>query len=256
MLMQVLHGPHCQGTASIRHGTTRQGQQRSCCQETGCAGRTCLWDSSYAGPCAEGKQQSVAMALNASGIRDTARVLHVSPTTVIKELKKKEPELQPVHHGVLAVVHPEPVEVEIWRADELEVGRGLSSERDERWSLVQAQAHPRGLWPAMAPHTGKGLAYVFGRRKASVFLRLQALLEPFGIPKASTAGGGASERPIDAEPHPVGQENTQQIESKPSKLRTRIKRVGRRTLGCSKTEQMHALVIGLFMKRYEFGRAL
>jgi len=29
------------------------------------------------------------MAVNASGIRDTARVLHVSPSTVIKELKKK-----------------------------------------------------------------------------------------------------------------------------------------------------------------------
>jgi transposase-like protein len=29
------------------------------------------------------------MAMNASGIRDTARVLHVSPTTVINELKKK-----------------------------------------------------------------------------------------------------------------------------------------------------------------------
>jgi transposase-like protein len=29
------------------------------------------------------------MAMNASGIRDTARVLHVSPTTVLKELKKK-----------------------------------------------------------------------------------------------------------------------------------------------------------------------
>ena len=66
--------------------------------------------------------------MNASGIRDTARVLHVSPTTVIKELKKKEPELQPVNHGVLASVHPEQVEVEIWRADELEVRRGLSSE--------------------------------------------------------------------------------------------------------------------------------
>ena len=35
------------------------------------------------------KQQIVDMAMNASGIRDTARVLHVSPTTVIKELKKK-----------------------------------------------------------------------------------------------------------------------------------------------------------------------
>jgi transposase-like protein len=35
------------------------------------------------------KQQIVDMALNASGIRDTTRVLHVSPTTVMKELKKK-----------------------------------------------------------------------------------------------------------------------------------------------------------------------
>ena len=31
------------------------------------------------------KRQIVDMALNASGIRDTARVLHVSPTTVLKE---------------------------------------------------------------------------------------------------------------------------------------------------------------------------
>jgi len=35
------------------------------------------------------KQQIVDMAMNASGIRDTARVLHVSPTKVIKELKKR-----------------------------------------------------------------------------------------------------------------------------------------------------------------------
>jgi transposase-like protein len=35
------------------------------------------------------KQQIVGMAMNASGIRDTASVLHVSPTTVINELKKK-----------------------------------------------------------------------------------------------------------------------------------------------------------------------
>ena len=38
---------------------------------------------------AEVKQQIIDMAMNASGIRDTARVLHVSPTTVIKELKKR-----------------------------------------------------------------------------------------------------------------------------------------------------------------------
>ena len=89
MIMQVLHCPHCQGTDIIRHGTTRQGKQRYRCQEHACKGRTFLLDYTYAGHAAGVKQQIIDMAMNASGIRDTARVLHVSPTTVIKTLKKK-----------------------------------------------------------------------------------------------------------------------------------------------------------------------
>src|SRR6516164_1461977 len=148
------------------------------------------------------------------------RVLHVSPTTVIKELKKKEPELQSVNHSVLASVQPEQVEIEIGRADELEVRRGLSSELDEMWGFVQAKAHPRWLWHAIEHHTGKVLAYVFGRRKDAVFLKLQQLLEPFGITKFYTDGWGAYERHIDAKKHHVGKENTQKIESKHINLRT------------------------------------
>ena len=64
------------------------------------------------------------------------------------------------------------------------------------------------------------------------------------------------ERHLDAEQHHVGKEHTQQIESKHINLRTRIKRLVRRTLCFSKTERMHDLVIGLFINRYEFGRAL
>jgi len=75
-----------------------------------------------------------------------------------------------VHPHVLASVHPEQVEVEIWRADALEVRRGLSSALDDMWSFVQAKAQPRWLWHAMDPHTGQVLAYVFGRRKDAVFL--------------------------------------------------------------------------------------
>ena len=89
MIMQVLHCPHCQGTAIRRHGKTRQGTPRSFCHETVGDGRTFLVDDSYAGHSAAIKQQIVDMAMNASGMRDTARVLHVSPTTIIKELKKK-----------------------------------------------------------------------------------------------------------------------------------------------------------------------
>ena len=89
MSMQVLHCLHCQGTDIIRHGANRQGKQRYRCQENACQGRTFLLDYTYPGYFAGVKQQIIDMAMNASGIRDTARVLHVSPTTVINELKKK-----------------------------------------------------------------------------------------------------------------------------------------------------------------------
>ena len=89
MIIQVLHCPHCQGTDIVRHGQTRQGKQRYRCHEQRCAGRTFLLDYTYPGQSPEVKRQIVDMAMNTSGIRDTARVLHVSPNTVIKELKKK-----------------------------------------------------------------------------------------------------------------------------------------------------------------------
>jgi insertion element IS1 protein InsB len=66
-------------------------------------------------------------------------------------------------------------------------------------------------------------------------------------------GLGGYERHVAAEQHTVGKANTQKIESKHITLRTRIKRLLRRTIGFSKTERMHDLVIGLFINRYEFG---
>src|SRR2546423_11074731 len=90
MITQVLHCPYCHGTDIVRHGLSPEGKQRYRCR--GCLegrGRTFLLEYTYAGQSSEVKQQIVDMAMNASGIRDTARVLHVSPTTVLKELKKR-----------------------------------------------------------------------------------------------------------------------------------------------------------------------
>ena len=49
---------------------------------------------------------------------------------------------------------------------------------------------------------------------------------------------------------------TQKIESNHINLRTRIKRLVRRTICFSKTTTMHDLVLGLFINRYEFGVAI
>src|SRR5215475_16182539 len=131
-----------------------------------------------------------------------------------ERMKKKAPEVAQVHQAVFQHLSPTQVEVELWRADALEGRRGLSSELDEMWSYVRSKAHPRWLWHAIDHHTGKVLAYVFGRRLDDVFLQLQQLLAPFGITKFYTDGWGAYERHLDAEQHQVGKENTQKIESK------------------------------------------
>jgi insertion element IS1 protein InsB len=158
-----------------------------------------------------------------------------------------------VNQAVLQHLHPEQVEVELWRADALEVRRGLSSELDEMWSYVRSKAHPRWLWHAIDHHTGQVLASVLGRRQDTAFLERKALWEPFGITRYFTDGWGAYERHLEAEQHTVGKANTQKIESKHINLRTRMKRLVRRTICFSKTDHMHDVVIGLFINRYEFG---
>ena len=161
-----------------------------------------------------------------------------------------------MNHAVLQVVNPEHITVEICRSEELDRRRGLTSELDEMWSYVSKKAEPRWLWHAIDHHSGKVLAYVFGRRQDTVFMQLKTLLEPFGITRFYTDGWGAYERHLNAEQHEVGKANTQKIESKHINLRTRIKRLMRRTICFSKTTTMHDLVIGLFINRYEFGLSL
>ena len=121
------------------------------------------------------------------------------------------------------------------------------------WSFVGKKADQRWLWHAIDHHTGKVLAYVFGRRQDDVFVKLQALLEAFRLTRYHTDYWGAYTRNLDAELHTPGKRNTQQIERKHLTLRTRIKRLVRKTICFSRSTQMHDIVIGLFVNRYEFG---
>jgi IS1 family transposase len=82
------------------------------------------------------------------------------------------------------------------------------------WSDVGKKAHPHELWHVIDHHTGQVLADVFGRRKDKVFLRLQALLEPFDLTRYYTDGWGTDERYVDTEKSIVGNEHMQRIESK------------------------------------------
>ena len=52
--------------------------------------KTFIREYTQLGRLPEIKERIIEMSLNGSGIRDTARVLKISPTTVIEEIKKRE----------------------------------------------------------------------------------------------------------------------------------------------------------------------
>lgn len=120
------------------------------------------------------------------------------------------------------------------------------------WSFVGNKKNQRWLWDAIDRLTGKILAYVFGRRKDKVFLELKKLLEPFAIKHHCTDGLGAYRRHLSEDKHEIGKKKTQKSEQKHIRLRTRIKRLARKTICFSKSQEMHDLVIGLFINKYEF----
>ena len=135
----------------------------------------------------------------------------------------------------------------------MQLAKVEAAEVDEMWSFVGTKQAPRWLWHALDHRTGKVLAYVFGRREDQAFLELKALLVPFGIRRFYTDGWGAYKRHLEPDQHEVGKHQTQQLERKHLTLRTRIKRLVRKTICFSKSTQMHDLVIGLFINRFEFG---
>ena len=105
--------PHCQSEQIVKRGKTRRGTPRSLCQNTAGTTGSFLLDSRNLGGLPEVKPTLIDMSLNASGMRDTARVLRISTDTVLSELKKKEALLVSVNTALLRTLNPEQIVVDI-----------------------------------------------------------------------------------------------------------------------------------------------
>lgn len=145
-------------------------------------------------------------------------------------------------------------QLEINELEELDIDihRVEDAEMDEMWSFVGNKKQQRWLWHAIDHTTGVVLAYVLAPHQDNALVALMNLLIPFGITRFFTDAWGAYERILDPETHVIGKENIQKIERKHLTLRTRIKRLARKTICFSKSILMHDIVIGLFINRYEF----
>ena len=95
-----------------------------------------------------------------------------------------------------------------------------------------------------------------GTRKDAEFLKLRALLAPCGITRYYTDKAGVYRRPLPPAQHTAGKLSMQKIERKHLTLRTRLKRLARKTLCFSRSCLRHDLLIGLYMNQVEFGGAV
>ena len=109
-----------------------------------------------------------------------------------------------------------------------------------------------GYAPAIDHASGRALAYVLAPHQDQALVKLVNLLKPFGIKRFFIDAWGAYERILDPDTHLIGKRNTQKIERKHLTLRTRIKRLARKTICFSKSIVMHDIAIDLFINRYKF----
>lgn len=88
MVLEPICCPDCQSSNIVKNGKSPEDKQRYSCRNADCPRASFIRDYTYRAYFPEVRKQIVDMAMNGSGIRDTARVLKISPTTVIEDLKK------------------------------------------------------------------------------------------------------------------------------------------------------------------------
>lgn len=79
-----------------------------------------------------------------------------------------------------------------------------------------------------------------------------ALLTPFSIGMITSDNWGSYVREVPKEKHLTGKIFTQRIERNNLTLRTRIKRLARKTICFSRSIEVHEKVIGSFIEKYMF----
>ena len=127
---------------------------------------------------------------------------------------------------------------------------------DEMWSFYHDKKHQVWLWWAIDHKTNTPLAFVFGTREHKNLDELLSLLknQNIKIKAVYTDNNFAYSDKIPEDILVIGKKNTQKIERDHLTLRTRIKRLCRKTICFSKRLQIHKAVIGTFINIHFFGR--
>ena len=123
---------------------------------------------------------------------------------------------------------------------------------DEMWSYCHDKKHQIWLWWAIDHKTNIPLAFTFGTREHKHLNALLCLLQPFKIKKVYADNNFAYKDKIPYNILTTGKKNTQKIERLHLTLRTRIKRLARKSICFSKNLDIHISIISFFINHVLF----
>ncbi len=132
----------------------------------------------------------------------------------------------------------------------------LAAEMDEMWSFYHDKSHQIWLWWAVEHSTNMPVTFTFGTREHKYLDELLKLLKPFNIKTVYTDYNYAYQNKIPSDILVLGKKNTQKIERGHLTLRTRIKRLAKKSICFSKDKDIHETVIGSFINIFFWGREL
>src|SRR5215213_5058349 len=222
MCYEAITCPDCSSLNIIKNGKTAQRKQRYLCKD---CRRQFIRDYTYLGCVGFIRALVVPLTMNGSGIRDIARVLMLSPNTVIKTLRQAAAKV-----GEPEVPH-----------------RVLDLEIDEFWSFVGAKKQQRWTWYGFDRERRNVIAFVNDRRTDTACERLLGKLKSCQISRYHTDDWQSYQKFLPARRHYVGKEGTRCIERHNLNFRTHVKRLQRRTICFSKLPEMHDAVLKFYI---------
>jgi len=204
----------------VRNGRKENGKQNLLCR--GC-GKQFQPFYDYKACQQNCKKTIVAMLLRGSGVRDTACVLGVGSKTVLRTIVKQ---------GVPIQLKPL-----YWQYRCVQI--------DELWSYVGRKEKKVWIIYALCAESGEILAFTMGRRNSKTVRQLMLKLKPLDIAMFCTDNWEAFAEVLPKTRHLIGKQFTKKIEGTNTFIRTRLRRLARRTTCFSKKLLNHYLMFKL-----------
>lgn len=222
MCFEEIACPRCSSRNIEKNGTTANRKQKYRCKD---CRRQFITHYTYRGHQNFIRDLIIPMTMNSSGIRDIARVLSISTNTVLKTIRERaaliaEPRVPP-------------------RIKDLEI--------DEFWSFVKDKSRQCWCWYGLNRATTRIAAYVLGRRTDSSCRQLAEKLSGCAVENFYTDDWQSYRKTLPPERHTISKAETLNIERHNLNFRTHLKRLHRRTICFSKSDEMHAAVIKLYV---------